>query len=394
MLLLLPLIDGLLPGACARKHVAQQPILRRTAAASIHMAAEQTDMRVEQDEVTGTVIPRARISSLFKEYDTSGDGLIDMSELQAALSKAGKPITPQRAEAILQLVDSNGDGEISLDEFKLVFNLDAIFKEYDTSGDGFIDESELQAALAKAGRPITAQRAEEILQLVDSNGDGQISLEEFKLVFSLDAPDSLRGLASTLDLAGFIEEVRTEVEGTPFNGPILLTAFTAASVGFFWKYIVALSLLYQSSSGASWLPESLQLLQTIPGGFLADYAQAVELAPLLTMACTSAFAYAMGDLVAQRVEGRAYAGAWRVELLDLGRCARNALLGFSLHGPLVYGWIQVLEGEQNARRDLVECYPLPLSSSPLLSSPLPPSSPSLLSLPPRPLPSPSPCISL
>ena len=61
------------------------------------------------------------------------------------------------------------------------------------------------------------------------------------------------------------------------------------------------------------------------------------------MACTSCFAYAVGDLVAQRVEGRVE-GRWRVELLDLSRCARNALLGFALHGPLVYGWIQVLEG--------------------------------------------------
>ena len=31
-------------------------------------------------------------------------------------------------------------------------------------------------------------------------------------------------------------------------------------------------------------------------------------------------------------------------LLDLGRCARNALLGFCLHGPLVFGWILLLEG--------------------------------------------------
>ena len=57
------------------------------------------------------------------------------------------------------------------------------------------------------------------------------------------------------------------------------------------------------------------------------------------MACTSAFAYAAGDLVAQRVEGR-----WRVDLLDLGRCARNSALGFGLHGPLVYTWIKLLEG--------------------------------------------------
>ena len=65
----------------------------------------------------------------------------------------------------------------------------------------------------------------------------------------------------------------------------------------------------------------------------------MTLAPLLTMACTSCFSYAIGDLVAQRVEGR-----WRAGLLDLGRCARNAALGFGLHGPLVFSWILLLEG--------------------------------------------------
>jgi len=107
------------------------------------------------------------------------------------------------------------------------------------------------------------------------------------------------------------------------------------------RYIVGISLLYQDDMllEAGWMPESLKLLQTFPSGFLADYQQAVTVSPLLTMACTSCFSYAVGDLVAQRVEGR-----WRAGLLDLGRSARNAALGFSLHGPLVYGWILLLEG--------------------------------------------------
>lgn len=216
-----------------------------------------------------------------------------------------------------------------------------IFRECDTSGDGFIDLGELQAALVRAGKPVSPRQAKALLEQVDANGDGQISLSEFSQVFQLDAPDSLQSLARTLDL--FIGEVRSEVEGTrgQLNGPILLTTFGAAFLGLFWKYIVAISSLYQNDAAmeAAWLPESLKLVKTIPGAFLADYSHAVELAPLLTMACTSCFAYAVGDLVAQRVEGR-----WCAELLDLGRCARNALLGFCLHGPLVYGWIQVLEG--------------------------------------------------
>lgn len=207
----------------------------------------------------------------------------------------------------------------------------SIFAECDTSGDGFIDLSELEAALAKAGQPVSRARATALLDQVDANGDGQISLEEFQQVFQR---GGLGGLAGMLDR--LVEEVVFEVSGTQFNGPILFAASTAAFVGAFGKYVAALSTLQQ---GASWLPESLALAQSIPAGFLADYAQAAELAPLLTMACTSCLSYAVGDLVAQRVEGR-----WRVGLLDLRRCARNAALGFGLHGPLVFWWINVLEG--------------------------------------------------
>ena len=68
----------------------------------------------------------------------------------------------------------------------------------------------------------------------------------------------------------------------PQNDPCLPqnephTAFTALTLGYFWKYLVAVSVLY-SQNEPSWLPDSLELLQTIPGQFLADYAQAVVVA--------------------------------------------------------------------------------------------------------------------
>ena len=73
-----------------------------------------------------------------------------------------------------------------------------IFKEFDTSGDGFIDLGELQAALAKAGKPVSVAEAEDMLKRVDANDDGQISLEEFKAVFQDEAlredPGALKGL--------------------------------------------------------------------------------------------------------------------------------------------------------------------------------------------------------
>lgn len=82
-------------------------------------------------------------------------------------------------------------------------DINAIFREFDTSGDGFIDLSELESALLKAGKPVTREAAEDILKRVDKNADGQISLEEFREVFRM-APDGLEPpLRKLTDVSSF-----------------------------------------------------------------------------------------------------------------------------------------------------------------------------------------------
>jgi len=81
--------------------------------------------------------------------------------------------------------------------------IEAIFQEFDISGDGFIDLDELVAALSRLGRPVSTASAEDILRRVDTNNDGQISLDEFKAVFRLApsaVPDALRGLVDVRTL--------------------------------------------------------------------------------------------------------------------------------------------------------------------------------------------------
>ena len=58
---------------------------------------------LEEDAFPGT-LDNKQIEALFREFDTSGDGLVDLSELQAALSKAGTPVSAEAAEDILKRV--------------------------------------------------------------------------------------------------------------------------------------------------------------------------------------------------------------------------------------------------------------------------------------------------
>jgi len=64
-----------------------------------------------------------KIAALFNEFDTDASGFIELDELEAALKKAGRPVSRQAAQNILERVDLNSDGLISVDEFKAVFKL-------------------------------------------------------------------------------------------------------------------------------------------------------------------------------------------------------------------------------------------------------------------------------
>ena len=148
-------------------------------------------------------------------------------------------------------------------------------------------------------------------------------------------------VAKQRELTSVYDELRFEVRNAGLNGPILAFAFCAALVALLWKDFFVVVSLYENDAymEADWLPESLQLFSRLPMDFIRDYTAAAVAMPVLTKAATSCVSYLGGDLTAQAVEGRR-----RVGLLDLPRAARNGLLGFFLHGPLLHFWILFLEG--------------------------------------------------
>ena len=58
------------------------------------------------------------LAVLFKEFDTSGDGYISFQELMAALKKGGKEVDADQAIAIIAEVDENADKCVQWEEFK------------------------------------------------------------------------------------------------------------------------------------------------------------------------------------------------------------------------------------------------------------------------------------
>merc|ERR1711899_207821 len=130
----------------------------------------------------------ADAQQMFKILDKNGDGLISQEEMRSC----GSRFNATEIEAIFAIGDTNNDGEIDINEFVAVMcpaastvvgrlsksykNLEEIkqgFKKLDRDGDGNIGKKEM----ASAG--LSEQEVVAIFALGDSNGDGEIDLDEF-----------------------------------------------------------------------------------------------------------------------------------------------------------------------------------------------------------------------
>jgi Ca2+-binding EF-hand superfamily protein len=115
-------------------------------------------------------------------------------------------------------LDKNKDGKISRDEFPSQFPAQ-MFDRIDTNHDGFIDETEWNAMRARFGGGGGGPRTgESLLKLLDANGDGKVSRDEFAKILTLfDVLDKdHNGELSQDELNGFfraVNESQTQATG-------------------------------------------------------------------------------------------------------------------------------------------------------------------------------------
>lgn len=113
----------------------------------------------------------APIQQHFDELDTNKDGSLDKQELQAARAKHGGRGGP----GMVARLDKNGDGKVSKDEAPA--RMQQHFEQVDANKDGYVEQSELQAAHARRGQqggPGQGRMAH-----LDADKDGKVSQAEF-----------------------------------------------------------------------------------------------------------------------------------------------------------------------------------------------------------------------
>lgn len=138
--------------------------------------------------------PRIVVKSLFSKYDVDGSGRLQRDELMQLL-RHDMGMDPKQAEAMALVVDKDGSGSVSFDEFmewihdrkaldtvddhtKYYYTRKAVdmFKKYDKDGNGTIEVNELKQLLKDVNYSDSLESA---LQVLDKDGNGKISFPEF-----------------------------------------------------------------------------------------------------------------------------------------------------------------------------------------------------------------------
>lgn len=163
------------------------------------------DTFVDYDSLAPERRPRARVvmSRLFDIIDADGDGFVDFDELASGLTILSGGSRDAKVEAAFNAFDYDGDGYLTLDE--VTRYLTSVFRMVYSTQEGVGDR------MGVSPEDLAAITAEQCLAEADTDGDGRISLDEFKDWYARSGAGGESGVANTVVEATkwvSLEEVR------------------------------------------------------------------------------------------------------------------------------------------------------------------------------------------
>jgi len=182
------------------------------------MGNNQTQIKKEELEKlhSKTHFDQKELKAMFKQFKKeTPSGAINKDEFRDVMKQMGV-VDSFLQDLIFNVFDDNKDGSINFQEFVTALSvmtrgdpnekLEFAFSMYDLDGNGFIDKEEMtqiMEAFYKLVGPLVTfsgkkyespqQLVDEFFDTMDANGDGKISLEEYK-EGALKNPDIIQGL--------------------------------------------------------------------------------------------------------------------------------------------------------------------------------------------------------
>ncbi|KAK1830723.1 mitochondrial carrier domain-containing protein [Podospora conica] len=148
-----------------------------------------------------------RVEDLWKRLDPAGHRELDFKGLQRGLRRIDHPMknADQMLKAIVELVDTSGDGKIQYEEFRVFVEaaekqLLLLFRSIDRDKDGRLNKEELRSAFRRAGLAVPMRRLSGFFDKIDQDNDGYITFEEWR-DFLLFMPSSHDDPAPALEAA-------------------------------------------------------------------------------------------------------------------------------------------------------------------------------------------------
>ncbi|CAH1431265.1 unnamed protein product [Lactuca virosa] len=142
-----------------------------------------------------------QLKEIFTRFDLDSDGSLTHLELAALFRSVGlKP--GDEIDTLIAKLDANGNGSIEFEELvNAIFpdsdeeifidqeQLMKAFRLFDKDGDGSITPIKLATQMAKLGHPLTYRELNDLMNDIDTDGDGSISFHEFTAVFGMPASE-------------------------------------------------------------------------------------------------------------------------------------------------------------------------------------------------------------
>jgi len=120
---------------------------------------------------------RGGLDAVFKDFDTDGNGTLDKNEFKMAMKGINVSLTDSNINVLLDSVDTNEDQQIDYDEFVNKFKV--VYHEVEKESKE--QEEWMKEALAKIVESVLTRKLtlESLYDVLDKDHDGQLTVKEF-----------------------------------------------------------------------------------------------------------------------------------------------------------------------------------------------------------------------